>query len=144
MPMNGYSIGRDVTITITLPDGTALDLGKLTKFTSKQEADNQDIKALDGQKDRLRFFGGWTGSFEAERRGPEVDAYFAQLEANYYAGNDEPPATITETILEPSGAVSQFRYERVVLSYDDAGDKQGDKSISHKISFFARRRVQQA
>lgn len=144
MPMNGYSIGRDVTITITLPDGTALDLGKITKFTSKQETDTQKIKGLDGRTDQLRFFAGWTGSFEAERRGPEVDQYFADLEANYYAGGDEPPATITETILEPSGAVSQFRYERVVLMYDDAGDKQGDKSVSTKLSFFAQRRVQQA
>lgn len=144
MSQNGYSIGRDTTVVIILPDGSTLNLGKVTKFNPKQDTTDQKIKGIDGIVDHLRFYEGWSGSFEAERRGPDVDAYFAKLEANYYAGVDEPPATVQETIVEPNGQVSQYRYERVLFKYDDAGDKAGDKSVHQKISFVASRRIQQA
>ncbi len=144
MSQNGYSLGRDVTLTIILPNGSSLNLGKVTKFTSKQDSSDQKIKGIDGDTDHLRFYEGWSGSFESERRGPELDVYFARLEANYNAGTDEPPATLQQTIVEPSGQVSQYRYERVLLKYDDAGDWAGDKSVHQKISFVASRRIQQA
>lgn len=93
MPQNGYSIGRDVTIAVILPDGTPLRLGKVTGFMAKQDTTDQRIKPLDGTTDNLRFYDGWSGNFKLERRGPELDNYFEQLERNYYAGADEPQAT---------------------------------------------------
>jgi hypothetical protein len=144
MPMNGYSVGRDVTLVLTLPTGATLPMGKVTKFSSKQDTTNQKIKGLDGITDNLRFFDGWTGSFELERRGPEIDRYFSDAESAFYAGNDEATATLHQTITEPNGSVSQFRFERVLLSYDDAGDAAGDKSISQKVGFVASRRIQQS
>lgn len=144
MPLNGYSIGRDVTLVVTLPQGGTLNLGKVIDFNPQQQTTDQDITDVTGITDRLRFFKGWTCSFSLERRGPEMDQYFADLEANFYAGQDEPPCTAQETIVEPNGSVSQYRYERVLLKYDDSGTRAGDKSISQKISFFASRRIQQA
>jgi len=144
MSQNGYSLGRDVTLTIILPDGSSLGLGKVTGFDSKQDTTDQKIKGIDGITDHLRFYEGWSGSFEMERRGPEVDAYFAKLEANFHAGADEPPATLQQTIVEPNGQVSQYRYERVLLKYDDAGKWGGDKSVHQKITFVASRRLKQA
>lgn len=141
MSQNGYSLGRDVTLAIILPDGSSLHLGKVTKFSSKQDTSDQKIKGIDGITDHLRFHEGWSGSFEMERRGPELDEYFAKLEGNYHAGRDEPPATLQQTVSEPNGQVSQFRYERVLLKYDDAGDWSGDKSVHQKISFVASRRL---
>lgn len=144
MSQNGYSMGRDRTVAIVLPDGTTLNMQKVTKFTSKQDSSHQKVKGLDGVTDHMRFYEGWSGSFECERRGPELDAYFARLEANFYAGIDEPPATIQETITEPNGTVSQYRYERALLKYEDAGDWVGDKSVHQKVSFVATRRIKQA
>ncbi|HHW4679815.1 MAG TPA: hypothetical protein ACQGQH_10420 [Xylella sp.] len=144
MSQNGYSLGRDVTLAIILPDGRSLNMGKVTRFTSKQDTTDQKLKGIDGIVDHLRFYEGWSGSFESECRGPELDVYFATLESNFYAGADEPPATLQQTILEPNGQVSQYRYERVLLKYDDAGDWSGDKSVHQKISFVASRRIKQA
>lgn len=67
------------------------------------------VKRLDGITDHVRFFDGWSGSFDIERQDATLDNYFAQLEANYYAGINESPAQIYETIQEANGAVSQFR-----------------------------------
>jgi hypothetical protein len=143
MPQQGYSIGRDVTLAVILPDGTALRLNKVTGFTAKQDTSEQKITPLDGTSDHLRFYQGWSGSFKLERRGPELDNYFALLEANYHAGLDEPPASIQQTIVEPNGAVSQFRFERVLLKFDDPGDWSADKSVNQGVSFMAARRIKQ-
>lgn len=144
MSQQGYSLGRDTTLTYIKPDGSVLNFGKVTKFTSKQESTKQKIKGIDGVTDNLRFFEGWNFNFDIERRSGEVDAYFAKLESNYYAGIDEPAGTLMQTITEPNGAVSQFRFERAVLSLDDAGDWAADKAVSIKVSGEASRRIQQA
>ena len=144
MPQNGYSIGRDVTIAVILPDGTPLRLGKVTGFMAKQDTTDQRIKPLDGTTDNLRFYDGWSGNFKLERRGPELDNYFEQLERNYYAGADEPQATMQQTIVEPGGGVSQFRYERVLLKFDDPGEWSADKSVNQAVSFMAGRHIKQA
>jgi hypothetical protein len=102
------------------------------------------VKGLDGISRPVRFFDGWTGGFDLERQDSTVDDYFAQLEANYYAGLNEAPVSITETITEVSGAVTQYRYLGVLLKLDDAGDKAGDSTIKQKLSFMASRRVKVA
>lgn len=64
-----------------------------------------------------------------------------QLEANYYAGINEQPATITETITEVNGQVTQYRYLNVLFKLDDAGSKAGDQTVKQKLSFVAARRT---
>jgi hypothetical protein len=105
MPQQGYSIGRDCTVSVTLPGGGGtLRLGKVLSFDCKQALATQTIKPLDGRTAHLAFRDGdWSGSFKIERRGPELDVYFAGLEANYRAGLEEPPVAIQQTILEPRG-----------------------------------------
>lgn len=143
MPLQGYSVGRDITLVVILPGGLALQLGIVTSWNAKQETTDQRVKRIDGNTDHLRFFDGWSGSFKMERDGPAIDQYFADLEANFFAGDDEPPATIVQTISEPDGSVSEFRFERVLLRYDDAGEWGSDKSVSQALSFMAARRIQQ-
>lgn len=143
MSQHGYSLGHNHVVTVVLPNGDALNFGLVTKWTAKQEALDQKIVAMNGDIDHLRFYQGWSGSFETERRGPDLDEYFARLESNYHAGLDEPPATLQQTIVEPNGRVSQYRFERVLLKYDDAGEWTGDKAVHQKVSFFASRRIKQ-
>ena len=144
MAQAGYSLGNDVTLVVIKPDGTTLNLGKTTKFTAKQDDSMQTIAPLTGGTDHLRYFKGWSGSFDVERQGPELDQYFAQLEANFYAGIQELPVTLQQTIVEPSGAVSQYQFLKTILQYTDAGDWAADKSVSQKISFSSSRRIRQA
>lgn len=141
MPQNGYSVGRDISLNVMTPNGQ-LVINKITGFNSKQETSKQKVKRLDGITDSLRFFDGWNGSFDVERSDSIVEDYFIQLEANYFAGLNEQPATIMETITNPDGSVSQYRYERVILSLDDAGSWKGDSSVKIKVSFEAARKKQ--
>lgn len=143
MPLNGFSVGRDVSLDIVGPNGP-LRFNLITKFTSKQSSKEQSIKGLDGITRPVRFFDGWTGSFNIERQDSTLDDFFSQLEANYYAGLNEASVTITETITEVSGAITQYRYVGVMLKYDDAGDWAGDATVKQTVSFIASRRVKVA
>jgi hypothetical protein len=139
MPVNGFSVGRDVTLTIVTASGP-LNLNLITGFHSRQDTAEIKVKGLDGITRHARFFDGWTGGFDIERSDSTVDDYFAQLEANYYAGINEQPGTITETITEANGNVTQYRFLNVLLKYDDAGNWAGDQTVKQKLSFVAAQR----
>lgn len=143
MPQNGYSVGRDISLNVMTSSGP-LVINRITAFDSKQETSRSKVKRLDGINDSLRFFEGWSGSFSVERADSITEDYFIQMEENYYAGLNEQPATILETITNPDGSVSQYRYERVILSLDDAGNWQGDATVKIKVSFEAARKRQVA
>ena len=143
MPINNFSVGRDVSLDITGPQGP-LRFNLITNFNSKQATKEQAVKGLDGITRPVRFFDGWTGGFDIERQDSTIDDYFSQLEANYYAGLNEGSLTITETITEVSGAVTQYRYTGVLLKYDDAGSYSGDATVKQKLSFIASRRLKVA
>lgn len=144
MSQQGYSIGRDSTIVVILPDGSQLRLGKVLSFDAKEVTSDDTIKGLDGVIDRLRFYEGWTGSIKMNRRSRDLDDYFATLEANYWAGQGENAATIQQTITEPDGSISQWRYERVLLKYEEPGEWAADKAVAQALSFVAAKRVRQA
>ncbi|MCA3183919.1 MULTISPECIES: hypothetical protein [unclassified Cupriavidus] len=141
MPLNGYSVGRDFTLVLQTPTGP-LQVPKVTGFSRKMDATTERVKRIDGVTDNVRFFDGWSGSLQVQRTGPDVDRYFATIEANYYAGLNEQPCQIYETITEPNGAVSQFRYDGVMLTYDNPGDVAGDATVKMQLSFTASRRFQ--
>lgn len=143
MPQQGYSIGRDVSVVITLPTGGSLRLDKVTSFEPKPDTSKTKIKGLDGVVDNLRFWEGWTFTIKTERRSAALDNYFAGLEADYWAGNSEQYCTIQETIREPDGSVTQWRYERCIFDYDP-GAWEADKSVSQTITGMASKRIKQA
>ncbi len=143
MPVNSFTVGRDLTLTIVTTTGP-LNLSLITSFKSKQDTTDQKIKGLDGVTRHVIFPDGWSGSFMLDRQNQIVDEYFAQLEANYYSGINNLPSTITETITEVDGSLSQYQYLQVLLRLDDAGEFRGDQTVKQSISFLASQRVQVA
>jgi hypothetical protein len=140
MPLNGFSVGRDVALDIITPTGP-IRLSLITKFKSKMDITDKKIKGLDGITKHLRFPDGWSGDFEIERQDSTADDYFSQIEDNYYQGLNEQAGTITETISEPNGSITQYRYVNVLLKYEDAGEWASDAPVKQKISFMAARRL---
>jgi len=143
MPINGFSVGRDVSLDIVGGSGP-IRFNLITNFNSKQTSKEHNVKGIDGITRPVRFFDGWTGAFSIERQDSTVDDYFSQLEANYYAGLNEASVTITETITEVSGGITQYRYTGVLLKLDDAGSWAGDATVKQSLSFMASRRIKVA
>ena len=144
MAQQGYSIGRDTSVVIILSSGAVLRLGKVTSFDAKPQTSETTVKALDGVNDHLRFHEGWTVSFEMERRSADLDSYWAQIEADYYAGISEDPCTIQQTITEPGGSVTQWRFQTCMLKFDDPGKWAADSTVKQSLSAMCSQRIQQA
>lgn len=143
MPMNNYSVGRDITLAITTANGQ-LATHNVTKFSSKPDVVQNKVKPLSGQVIHQRFFDGWTGSMDIERADSSLDDYFADLEAGYYAGNNESPCSITEIIQEPDGSVSEYQYTGVVLTLTNAGDWASDTTVKQTVGWVAGRRIKRS
>lgn len=140
MPANGFNIGKDHVLDIVTSRGI-LRAPILTGFTSKQITTSLESKAADGVNRFAELPAGWEGTMDFDRASSGLDDYFAQSEADYYGGLAGDVVTITETNTEVSGAITQFRFTGVVLKFDDAGDKGGEKIVKQKVSWKASRRI---
>jgi hypothetical protein len=141
MPVNSFNVGKDVQLDIVDPVQGVVSFTLITGFTAKQKVKEVSVNGLDGLLRPLILPNGWEGSFNIERSDSLVDDYFAAVEAAYYNGQSVPSATITETISEASGAVSQYRYTGVMLKFEDAGEWKGDNSVKLRVGFAAGRRL---
>ena len=141
MSLGIFSTGRDVTLTIVTPTGP-LNLNLITGFHATPDTGEVKVKGLDGITRHAMFPDGWRGGFDVERADSTLDVYFGQLESQYYAGQATAYSTITETISEPNGSVTQWRYINVLLRLDDAGSYMGDQTVKQKMSFVSSRRIQ--
>jgi hypothetical protein len=140
MPINNFSVGKDVSLTVVTSYGT-LRFAGLTDFMCDPMTTDLKSKALDGTP-RFGFIpDGYKGSFKLDRLDPTVDNYWAQVETDYYAGKNIQPGTISEIITEADGSLTEWRYTGVILRLEKAGDWGGDKKVEQTISFEAARKV---
>lgn len=140
MPVNSYSVARDITFTVVTPSGP-LELAGKTDYSIKPMFTDLKHKGLDGVVEHGVIPDGWQISIRLDRRTPELDNFFAAREADYFNGVNQVGGTILETIQEADGSVSQFRYTGVILKYDDAGDWRGDSNIPISLTGMASRRI---
>lgn len=143
MPVNSFSVGRDLTFALVGPYGTVTVPG-VTDYSTKPMFTDLKHKGLDGVVRHGQIPDGWELSIKLERQDPTLDRLFARLEADYYAGVNVQGGTLVETIAEKDGSVSQYRYEGVVLKLDGAGDFKGDSFVSLGLTGYASRRIQVA
>lgn len=127
------NIGKDVAVDITLPSGDHLRIGNITMFDRKPKVKKLGSNGIDGVPRMAVLPEGWTVTFEADRQGPEADDWWAALEEAYYAGDVIRNATITETITETDGSLSQYRYEGVALHFTDAGRFTSNEFVKVKF-----------
>src|SRR5690242_2966779 len=121
MPINNFSVGKDVSLTAITSYGPLTLIG-LTDFTADPMTTDLKSKAIDGTP-RFGFIpDGWKGSFKLDRLDASIDTYWAQVEADYYAGKNLQAGTINEIITEADGSITQWRYDGVVLRLEKAGE----------------------
>lgn len=140
MPINGFTVGRDVTVTISTKNRSLPNTG-LTSFTKKQDVTQKKVKLLTGVTKNLTFPDGWSGNFKVSRMDSTIDDYIAAFEAGFFAGSDTDTVNITETIDEPNGGQTQWQYNGVTLVLEDAGTASGDSEIEQTLSYVAERRI---
>ena len=137
----GFNVGKDISLSVQNPNGNLLLVG-LTSFTSKPGTTKIKSKRITGLTYHGNIPDGWSGTFKVDRVDPSIDLFFANAEAGYYAGQSSPAGTIQEVISELDGSTTTWQYTGVVLTFDDAGNWEGDKKVDQTISFEATTRTQ--
>ena len=136
-----HNTGRDVSVDIITPYGAIqLDPDMIDDFHPQPVTVNQKFKGLSGNPMHEVIPDGHRGSFSVRRKDSTLDDWWARFEADYYAGVKLPVSTITETITNVDGSVSQFRYTGVVFDIEDLGQRKADQAIVAKLNFQASRR----
>lgn len=141
MPVQGFSIGRDVAIDINMPQGP-VRFSNVTDFSAQPIYTGIESKGIDGINRFGEIPSGYNISVTIDRANANLDKAFAYLEALYYAGQNVPASSVTETITEPDGSVTQWRYSGIAFKFDDHGSWQGDAKVTQKFSGKASLRTQ--
>ena len=141
MPVNNYSVGRDISFTLSTPNGP-LTLSGVTSYSVKKKNTMLTSKRITGRLHHGVIPDGWELTIQLDRKDSTVDRYFAARDADYYNGVNVQSGTIYETITESDGTNTQFRYTEVVLQFDGAGDWKGDAYIPITIMAMATERLQ--
>lgn len=140
MPINGISIGKDMSVTLDDNNGNVVTT-RVKMFSSKQKTANRETVALDGVNRHLNIPIGYEGNFEAERTGPALDNFIFNQEQLYADGAPIPLITLTQTINEADGTITQYQYQGSVVQFDSTGEWKGDDLVTQKINFMASARI---
>lgn len=143
MPLNSYTVGRDVQVDINTAYGV-VTIPVVISFDAKPKVNQIDVTKITGETDTLMIPKNWEGTIEAERQDSTLDSWWAQWESDYFAGISRAAGTITETITESDGSTSVYRYTGVQFNFTDPGKKQGDQTVRQTFTFTSKRRLQVA
>ena len=143
MPINSFSVGKDVTLDFVSPlTGGLVQFSNITEFSSNQMSTERNSHGIDGENRFLDIPSGWEGTFNMDRNSEVFDLYISAYEAAYYAGQALTASRIVETITEADGTISQFVYTGVSVKFPNVGKWRGDDKVEQQMTFKASKRQQ--
>lgn len=142
MPVNGYTVGRDITVNMVGPDGVQIILppDQVTGFDKRPLKREDWSRPLNGPPQPLYMPDGWHITFDADRKDETLDTYQSDQEQAYWAGENMLSGTILETITETDGSVTQYRYDGVQFWVEEPGNAKADGLVKQRVTGAASRR----
>lgn len=139
MPVNGWSVGRDVTVTLAGPGGVSIIIpsSQVTHFDAKPLKREDWHRPLNSPPMPIYMPDGWRGTVEFDRGNNTLDQFQATLESNFWNGTNTLSGTILETITENDGSVSQYQFDGVMYWVDDPGNFRADSKVQQRLEFCA-------
>lgn len=140
--VNSFNVGRDgAQLTIVDSSFGSVTINGIIGFEAKPGFVKLKSVAIDGRIRYRNIPDGHVLTFEIDRQDPTYEQYFAQKEANYYAGL--PPAAIfvTWTINNLDGSVSQYQYSDMDIAAEDDGNWKGQDKVNQKFTAQAGRKI---
>ena len=134
MPAAGYSVGRDLTmVVVNQTSGAVVTFNVLCKVDFRQMTKQLEWKPLNGNIAFADIPEGWEAGIEFERADSTVQDYFVADEANYLSGGSTTTFYLQETITNPDGSVTQYRYINGAMRLSNAGAYAMDDKVSLKV-----------
>lgn len=143
MPIGNKSVGRDLSFTITTPNGVLNITPDLVgSYTTDPNSEWKTWLPITGIEENAVLPLSWGGTIELIRKGPLMDEFWALLEASYYNGVTIQPSIMLETIQEPDGSITQWSYIGTLFRLTKAGDWKGNEFVMQTLEWRATRRNQ--
>lgn len=146
MPINGYTIGRDVTVTIAGPGGQAIVIpaNQVTGFNAKPLKREEWARPLNSPPQPIYTPDGWRGTIDVDRQDATLDTFQSNLEAAFWGGQNTLSGTVLETITEDDGSITQYQYNSVMYWVEDPGSYRTENLIKQRMEFCAGQRIRVA
>ena len=143
MTLNSFNIGSDCRVVLQHPlaPGGQLNFGDVTNFKSEQQTKSIKYTRMDGKTKLGEFPEGWSGSFDMQRTGSDVDDFMATLEQSILNNQNPGPGTIFQYVNNPNGSTSTYQYPDAVFKFSDAGTYTGAEAVKQTLNFEASTRV---
>ena len=135
MALDGLSAGVSHTLSFVDSTGNLLFNTALESFSSKPDTSIEKFVQADGQTRHPKFHMGGSGSFIVGRESSYIDDYFITQQNIYLSGGNQVDVTVTETVQEGDGSITQYQYVNCVLTLDDSGTWSGTAIVKQHISF---------
>ncbi len=136
--INGLSVGRSWTANIFTQFGEFV-IPTITMFEIHATPVMDKSIPVDGNIRYVVIPSGFTGSIEADRSSDVIEQYWTNYESAYYQGENLLPSTITQTITEPDGSITQMIARGVMFEGQDFGNWVGNSIIKQRLNFYASR-----
>lgn len=145
MPINGFTVGRDVSVQASAPGGASMIIPStdVVHFEKRPLRREDWSRPLNSPPIPLYQPDGWRGNIGVDRQDATLDTFQAGLEAAYWAGQNTQSSTILETITEVNGSITQYRYDGCMFWVEDPGPATADRRLVQRLEFCAstRKRV---
>jgi hypothetical protein len=145
LPINGFTVGRDISVTVAGPGGTTIIIPStaVTHFEKRPLRREDWSRPLNVPPIPLYQPDGWRGNIGVDRQDQTLDTFQAGIEAQFWAGQNTASGTILETITEVNGSTTQYRYDNVMFWLEDPGPGTADRRVQQRLEWCAgtRKRV---
>lgn len=143
MPVNGYTVGRDVVVVFNQPGagnligGTIIESAQIISFDAKPMKREVWARPLNSPPMPIYMPDGWKGTISVERKDATLDTYQSVIEQDFWSGTNVASGTITETITEVNGGTTVITYTGCMFWVDDPGAYKADGTVVQRMEFSA-------
>lgn len=140
--VNSFNVGRDGA-QLTIIDSLVgqVTINGIIRFDAKPAVVKLKSVGITGRIKYRTVPDGHELTFEIDRQDPSYEQYFANAEANYFAGLPPTAIFVTHTIKNLNGSISQYQYSDMALAPEDDGTWEGQTKVTQKFTAQAGRKL---
>jgi len=136
MAINNLSLGPDITLNIHTPTGQ-ITIPTVVNFMVNPTPEVRKSVGINGNILFAPIPLGYNGSMEIDRTSPAMEQFWTDYESQYYAGVNLQSSTITVTVREADGGITQWLISGVMFDAQAFGNWSGTDFVKQTLKFNA-------
>lgn len=135
---DNFTVGRDIQAVLIAPNGTRVDLSKMTDFNHTPEYKTAVSSPMTSPKMERYLPDGHKLKFSIDRRDSSNEALFSGIEAGWWSVGSADPGTSPNGSLfvyinEVDGSQTTHQFRGVALKFGGIGDAKSEAAIKQTV-----------